>query len=113
MREPSAPKNVIYALTCSCHSEQGIRYVGLTSQGLAYRMRQHRRDSMKPTKNRMHLWMREHDVQAAVLEEFADRSQLRVAEIRWMARLRGQGADLLNGTDFWRVGADGVWTRAA
>lgn len=106
-------RNVIYSLACSCHPEQGTRYVGLTSQGLACRVRQHHRDAAKPTQNRMHLWMREHDVVAEVLEEFEDRSRLRVAEIRWMARLRGQGADLLNGTDFWQVGADGVWTRAA
>lgn len=108
-----ASKNVIYGLTCSCHREQGIRYVGLTSQGLACRMRQHRRDAAKPTKNRMHLWLREHDVVADVLEDVGDRARLRVAEIRWMARLRGQGADLLNGTDFWTVGTDGVWIRAA
>lgn len=107
-------RNVIYALTCLCHPEAGIRYVGLTSQGLTYRLRQHRNDSRKSTSvNRMHAWMREHDVEGAVLEVLDDRSKLRPAEIRWMARLRGQGADLLNGTDYWTVDADGVWQRAS
>lgn len=60
----------------------------------------------------MHLWMREHDVVGEVLEVLPSRSELRVAELRWMARLRGQGADLLNGTDHWKV-VDGVWLRAS
>lgn len=115
-----ASKNVIYALSCTCHPQDGIRYVGLTSMGLTYRLARHRRDSRKDTVvNRMHLWMRDHDVVGEVLEEVltqADsrdtQADLRVAEIRWMARLRGQGANLLNGTDFWKV-VDGVWLRAS
>ncbi len=103
---------VIYGLSCSCHPEQGIRYVGLTSKGLTYRLRQHERDSTKPTVNRMHLWMREHDVTGQVFERVPDGKDLRVAEIQWMGKLRGQGAHLLNGTDFWAV-VDGVWQRSS
>lgn len=106
-------RNVIYGLSCLCHPEAGVRYVGLTSQGLTRRLSQHRRDAAKPTANRMHLWMREHEVTAEVLESIGDRRKLRPAEVRWMAHLRGRGADLLNGTDYWSVDEAGVWARAA
>lgn len=32
-----APKSLIYTISCSCHPEQGVRYVGQTSKGLVAR----------------------------------------------------------------------------
>lgn len=74
-------------------------------------MHQHERDARRGDASRLHTWMREHDAVAAVLE-VVPRSMLRVQEIRWMARLRSQGQELLNGTDFWTI-ENGVWQRSA
>lgn len=111
------PVGFIYTLTCVCHPDEGIRYVGLSEQPLLRRFRQHVGDAKRPDEKRkpVHAWMREHNVEnirIELLEEVTDSKLLRAREARWIAHLRGHGCRLLNANGFWTVGQDGVWHRA-
>ena len=102
-------KYVIYGLSCACHPADGIRYIGKTSRGLHRRFSEHRRDALRGDMLPVHAWMREHEVVASVLATAADASSLEVAEIRAIARARGEGVRLLNVAIRWAV-RDGIWT---
>lgn len=55
------PLNVIYGLSCTCHPEKGVRYVGQTICGVAKRLREHRHGAKKGNLA-VHKWMRKHGV---------------------------------------------------
>lgn len=96
-------KGVIYGLSCSCHQETGIRYVGLTTKTAPRRLGQHVANARHGYKNAVHYWIRKHgaeNIRTETLEEVGvDMDALNDAEVRWIARLRSEGADLLNRTD--------------
>lgn len=102
-------KYVVYALSCACHPADGTRYIGKTSRGLQRRLTEHKRDALRGDMLPVHAWMREHEVVASVLTTAANNSDLTVAEIRAVARARGQGMQLLNVAIGWAV-RDGIWT---
>lgn len=95
-------KMVVYGLSCTCHEEKGIRYVGLTTRGAATRLSQHKANARRGAKNAVHYWIRKHgedNIRTEVLESADDFAALNDAEVRWIAKLRGEGYDLLNRTD--------------
>lgn len=93
----AAPLNVIYGLY-HVDDPTRIRYVGQTCRGINVRMRQHRHFAKADEPFPVYRWIRKHGVDAvgvAVLEVVPSRSDLNVAEQRWIAQFGGIKA-LLN-----------------
>lgn len=94
--------NVVYGLTCACHPEAGVRYVGLTSQGAQRRLWGHRKMARKGSALPVHKWMRKHgdeNVISTPLQEVDSPDLLASAEVAWIAKLRDAGQADLNMTD--------------
>lgn len=51
---------MIYGLSCTCHPEVGIRYVGQTQQSLATRLTNHRAQARFGTVSPVYHWIRKH-----------------------------------------------------
>lgn len=97
--------NIIYGLSHPITDE--IRYVGLSGNGMI-RPRQHRYPSRVAEQTPKACWIRSLvraglDYKIVVLQECNTREELPSAEVDWIAKLRRQGARLLNCTD----GGDG------
>lgn len=97
----------VYGLVSSAEPDR-IRYIGCTTQLLAYRLSGHKTNAVRG-KNRVNRWVRDclargERITAVVLEENATFDD----EVTHIARLRAKGADLLNETD----GAMGTRGRA-
>lgn len=102
------PLNVIYGLSCTCHPEDGIRYVGQTSVGVDLRLYRHKYAAQNPdAKNDYHVashrWIRKHGVDnviATVLEVCESADSLDEREIYWIAEMGtfgGRGLNLSEG----------------
>lgn len=89
----------VYGLSCACHPEAGIRYVGQTIRPPGERMKEHLKSSRLDPIYPVRHWIRKHspeNIRMAVLEEVADLALLNAAEQRWIDTLRtftdwGQG----------------------
>lgn len=94
---------MVYGLMCKCHPERGIRYVGLSTKGLKYRLRRHIIESLGWYDNMpVHFWMRKHgvyNIEGVILETAETVDDLNSLEIIWIRRLRStSGKELLNAT---------------
>lgn len=95
------PRNIIYGLSCTCHPEKGIRYVGLTTRGFADRWSGHLIDLKRKPNTPVYRWIAKHgpnNVVHKILATSATIEELSPLEIDWIDRLRSSGADLLNQT---------------
>jgi hypothetical protein len=92
---------VVYAL-----ADREVRYVGKTSKGLLGRVAAHLGDADRGARWPVHRWLRKRGglVSAGVLSRHRTEAGANRAEIAAIARLRAEGAPLLNCTD----GGDGV-----
>lgn len=84
------PRNVIYGLSCTCHPDRGIRYVGQTALGLRTRLTNHRAQARFGTDSPVYRWIRKHgpgNIQGAVLEEIDTPQLLDEAERRWIGEI--------------------------
>lgn len=81
--------NLIYGLSCSCHPERGIRYVGKTTQGTKSRLAEHLKRARNPHYPVNH-WIAKHGAEniAMTVLEYCESDQLDAAEERWIAQLR-------------------------
>jgi group I intron endonuclease len=92
----------VYRVTCKCHPEEGIRYVGQTIRTLPNRASNHKNDAKNPKSPRHHShfcnWMRLHGLENIVFEavEEVPESRLDDREVYWMARYRLEGHRLTN-----------------
>jgi len=94
----SESKFVIYGLRCTCHPEDGIRYVGRTVLGARKRLVGHRADARAGSHLAVHSWMRKHGLENIIyeiLEEFDSIDFLAEAESRWIESL-SQSCSLMN-----------------
>lgn len=94
---PATPKNVIYSLSCSCHPERGVRYVGQTSKGANDRLSHHVWSANQGLVYPVYAWIRKHSPANVICQvlEAVDRSELLdAAEVKWietLGTLREQG----------------------
>lgn len=93
----------VYGLVDSCTME--LRYVGKTVRPLKVRLRAHLQ--CRSPNSHLNNWLRSARVSAVVLERAPE--DLAEAEIRWIRKMREQGARLLNMTD----GGNGGRTRGS
>lgn len=105
------PQNVIYGLSCACHPEAGVRYVGMTGRGAQERLKWHGYEAGAPSKTRpVHKWFRKHGISnivSEILESSEVRKGLGEREVYWIAKLRAEGIALLNLTDGGELGTPG------
>lgn len=98
----------IYGLSCTCHPERGIRYVGQTKNAIRMRLIDHRVDARIPgPKGRVHSWMAKHGVENIVtdlLDTASCRAEMLQKEVAWIAMMRELGQADMNMTD----GGEGV-----
>lgn len=88
-------KNVIYGLWCICHPEDGIRYIGQTSQGVNVRLSAHKamvRHNLKIGKSLSYSqnWIAKHgdeNIYATVLDSTGDPTELDYLEELWIREL--------------------------
>ncbi|HCF99433.1 MAG TPA: hypothetical protein DEV93_02705 [Chloroflexi bacterium] len=107
----SSPAGFIYGIGCTCHREAGVRYVGMTDTTVARRFAQHWSTAASGGALPLYFWMRAHgkeNIYVVELEAVDQDARILTRESRWIATLRGQGADLLNVHGAWTLGADGV-----
>lgn len=80
---------MIYGLSCNCHPERGIRYVGKTTQGTAARLAEHLKRAKKPHYPVNH-WIAKHGPENIVIQvlEHCEAQDLNDAEVKWIAELR-------------------------
>ena len=105
----------IYGLSCSCHPDDGIRYIGQTkSEDPHERFRRHLSVSAAGTNlwQAVYEWIPEHgaeNIVFTVIESGIPADQLDYREYGHIRGLRGAGNKLMNQDDFWWVDAGGVW----
>lgn len=107
------PQCEIYALTCTIHPEDGVRYIGQTREGSDTRLKGHLSVLRYNVSHGIALfhsqrWIQKHsptNISVQVLETLDSPEQLNEAEARWIAHYRAEGADLTNIGD----GGDSVW----
>jgi hypothetical protein len=106
---------VVYGLSCICHAEDGIRYIGQTRvKNPLRRFDQHLRVS-KSGKNHwqsVYEWMPAHgetNIVFTVLEPDIPVDQLDYHEALHISAMRGAGHKLMNQDQFWWIAADGAW----
>lgn len=111
-----APRDgVIYGLSCTCHPEDGIRYVGLTVQALARRLNRHIRDSRLAKNANLPIsnWIRKHGgsrISMQVIDKGESGRPLQRLEVWWIAFMRRvRGGKILNVSN---GGYQPAWTRA-
>lgn len=96
------PRNVIYALSCTCHPEKGVRYVGQTTQGARPRLLGHLSEARKGEGTPVYRWIRKHgesNIETTVLEAVEDSALLDEREVFWISEMRTfRGAFGLNMT---------------
>jgi len=94
-------ENVIYGLSCICHPEKGIRYVGQTSRGQNRRLYEHKHDSSdgrvreSDRKLPVHLWISKHgagNIETKVLQSLGSPDLLDQHEAEWIDLLDTYGS---------------------
>lgn len=83
-------KNVIYGLSCACHPERGVRYVGQTIQGIETRIYKHKWAARSGKTWVVAKWIRKHgeeNLRYEVLEALPTKEGLGEAEEKWIAHL--------------------------
>lgn len=104
----------VYGLYCDCENcgterTEGIRYVGVTVEGIEKRLRRHLAESRTDSPKAKDRWIRKHgaeNIRNQLLETITtSHDDLRIAEISWIAKLNTFGSGGLNLTR----GGDGVW----
>lgn len=96
-----ASPRIIYALYCAEHTEQGMRYVGQTSRGAAYRLSGHRFEAGMGEASHKNNWIRKHgaeNIRMTVLEDVVN-GDLNERERHWISAMRHQGLALTNQLD--------------
>ena len=83
--------HVIYGISCLCHPNRGVRYVGQTSRSLARRRAEHKHHATK-ARYRMPVydWIRKHgwdNMIFRVLDQAPDQNSADAKEIYWIATL--------------------------
>lgn len=96
-------KGVIYGLSCACHPEAGVRYIGQTSQPPAKRLMQHKSSSRHERTRRFPVsrWINSHGAGSVVMEVLAQGNtlaELDALEIEYIRRFGTYGARGLNAT---------------
>lgn len=92
----------IYALSCTCHPEDGVRYVGQTTRCLSIRLGQHRHAAKRGNNTAVvYKWMRRHspeNIEITLLQELpiCTQDELNAAETAWINHFRAQKTNLLN-----------------
>jgi len=106
MTSISSTKNVIYGLSCTCHPEKGVRYVGLTTMTVEKRVWKHKSEARLGKGLPIYNWLRKHGEENLCWEilQSCDALELNANEILWIAKLREQGNKLMNVT----AGGDGL-----
>lgn len=92
-------KIIIYGLRCSCHPEDGIRYVGQTIKGATARFGIHRWNANQGTKMPVYNWMRKHGVENIIMQvlEVSTLENIDEREVFWINHHREiQGVKLMN-----------------
>lgn len=106
---------VIYGLSCTCHQDDGIQYVGQTRRpNPLTRFREHIRaaESGKKLWQSVYEWMAEHQIESIRFEVIQDSvpvDQLDYHERFHIVGLRGAGNKLMNQDDFWSMDESGTW----
>lgn len=93
---------IIYAMSCSCHPERGIRYIGQTSLGWKRRFALHLKSARDGAKYPVSAWIRKHgpeNVRVEYLHEGVPVSRLNELEVIEIAKHRAVGLSDLNMTD--------------
>lgn len=96
MNTDMSVSNVIYGLSCSCHPEKGVRYVGQTRRTMRMRLYHHcyaaenweRRN--EATDLPVYRWIRKHgkeNIRMELLEQPQDPADLDDLEVKWIAAL--------------------------
>ncbi len=68
---------VVYGLSCLCHPEAGVRYIGQTARTSQARLKEHVRDAEHGVQRPIYFWIRKHGVGNIVSTELrATRSAL-------------------------------------
>ena len=83
-----AREGIIYGLSCTCHPDDGIRYVGQTVNPKA-RLSQHRA-SAREGEYPLHRWMRKHGFKSVIMEELCrgiQGEELDALEVGYIASL--------------------------
>ena len=96
------PKSVIYTASCTCHPEDGVRYVGQTIKGSKSRAHVHLWNSRIPESKSyrgfLSNWIRKHGEENIVFQdhEICEPDALDEREKYWIAHFRGLGNKLTN-----------------
>lgn len=86
----SEPMNVIYGLSCKCHPERGIQYVGQSSKGTRERFYHHVYNARNNKPWAVSRWMSKHgveNIEIRLLESFETPDELDDAEVKWIREL--------------------------
>jgi hypothetical protein len=91
----------IYALKCTCHPAEPIRYIGKTEVGQANRFRDHLRAAMNGGTAPVHHWIRVHgaaQIEIILVESVEDTEPhaIDIAEGEWIRHCGLQHLNLLN-----------------
>lgn len=93
-------KPIIYGLSCQCHPNEGVRYVGKTITDR--RLQEHRRAAYSGGTSALSVWIRDHNfIQMTTLDTLPPEStalDLELAEAAWIRFYRSLGKPLLNRT---------------
>lgn len=93
---------IIYTVKCCCHPEEGVRYVGQTSKGLASRRYNHfwhaRNKDSRSYNGHFYRWIRKHGEENIVFEvlEECPTEELDAREEFWITSYRTLGYKLTN-----------------
>ena len=91
----------IYALKCTCHPDEPIKYIGKTTAGQKNRYDDHVFMAQCGSPAPVHYWMREHgttNVESILVETITDTEPhaIDIAEGEWIRYVREAGVNLLN-----------------
>lgn len=101
---------MLYGLVCTCHPEDGVRYVGMTTVGAGRRLSYHKLDANRKPHLPVNAWKLRHglgNIRVSPIEHFGSREELAEAEVACIAAYRERGlADLnvLSGGEGWDKG---------
>lgn len=81
-----------------CHPEDGIRYVGQTSQGLRVRLACHKATSKRASKSHVNSWIRKHsqNIEVQLIETCDSIEDMNEREIFWISHFRSVKDDMVN-----------------
>lgn len=96
----------VYGLSCTCHPERGVRYVGLTTQGHRNRMRQHVLVAVgkdpRYARSSVCMWIRKHggdNIASVLIQSYPNPEAMNDGEKFHIARFRALGLADLNMND--------------